>query len=85
MANDDRIAALELHVQRMQRKLEFLFQTLNIADPDGGPDRNDPLVAAVKDLLLKGQKLQAITLYRRETGAALADAMRAVELIAASV
>ncbi|MDQ6740118.1 MAG: hypothetical protein M3021_07080 [Actinomycetota bacterium] len=65
--------------------MEFLFRTLNIADPDVPGPGTDPMVAQIKELLLQGQKIQAIALYRRETGASLADAMRAVERVAQAV
>src|SRR5690349_212491 len=82
-----RIAALEARVQELERKLGaadanataaaqeasgFTFASDNApADP-----ASDPRIA---ELVGKGQKIEAIKLYRELTGAGLADAKSAID------
>ncbi|SNY53792.1 ribosomal protein L7/L12 [Paractinoplanes atraurantiacus] len=59
----------------IERKLDLVMRHLGIEDPAAdSPDVLGPL--------MQGQKIQAIKVYREQTGASLAEAKAAVEQIA---
>ena len=60
-----RLAAIE-------RKLQAIMDHLGIVDVE-------PSYPQVRELARRGQKIQAIKLYREQTGAGLAEAKHAVE------
>ena len=62
---------------RMQRQLDALMKHLGLAEPPASrPGNLSPEVAA---LIAAGRKVEAIELYRRETGEGLKQAKAAVE------
>jgi ribosomal protein L7/L12 len=82
-----RIEALEARVQELERRLGAADADASAAAQeasgftyasDGAPTdpMNDPRIA---DLVAKGQKIEAIKLYRELTGAGLADAKSAID------
>ncbi|XVV10244.1 hypothetical protein ACQP2X_36140 [Actinoplanes sp. CA-131856] len=59
----------------LERKLDLIIQHLDIKDPAAdSPEVLGPL--------MQGQKIQAIKVYRDQTGASLAEAKAAVDQIA---
>ncbi|MGI9605453.1 MAG: hypothetical protein ACR2P0_04880 [Acidimicrobiales bacterium] len=62
----------ESHLASIENKLDLIIRHLGI-----GPSDED--LAEVRRLHESGQKIDAIKLYRRHTGAGLAEAKRAVE------
>jgi ribosomal protein L7/L12 len=63
-------------VAEINRKLQLIMDHLQITDP--GPQAS----ASVLGELQQGRTIQAIKLYREETGTGLAEAKNAVEEIA---
>ena len=62
---------------RMQRQLDAIMKHLGLPEPDvSGPGALSPQVLA---LLAADRRIEAIKLYRQETGAGLKDAKEAVE------
>ena len=61
----------------MQRQLDAIMKHLGLAEPPAGrPGALSPHVAA---LVAAGRKIEAIKLYRQETGEGLKQAKAAVE------
>jgi ribosomal protein L7/L12 len=71
------VAAAQARLTRVERKLDRLLAKL-------GVDPHPPLSDRVKELAGEGRKIEAIKLYRDETGAGLAEAKAAVESFQAS-
>ncbi|GAA2150901.1 MULTISPECIES: ribosomal protein L7/L12 [Glycomyces] len=61
---------------RIERKLDLVMQHLDIRDY--APTEPDPF-GEVRDLIMRGKKIQAIKVYREITGTSLKDAKDAVE------
>jgi ribosomal protein L7/L12 len=67
---------------RMQRQLDAIMKHLGLAEPlVSRPGALSPQVAA---LVAAGRKIEAIKLYRQETGAGLKEAKAAVEGVTAA-
>jgi len=65
----DRIKELEENLKVVYRKLELAY-----------PESSDPINSAqVQDALRRGNKIEAIKLYRELTGAGLAEAKDAID------
>jgi ribosomal protein L7/L12 len=68
-------AAQDRRLARIERQLSLIMQRLDISEPES------PLSEVIAQLE-QGNKIQAIKMYREQTGAGLAEAKSAVELIA---
>ncbi|HND47307.1 MAG TPA: hypothetical protein PLT08_15435 [Anaerolineales bacterium] len=81
MSAENDIIALRSRVAELERKLDFLYRRMGIEYVD------DPgmIDSQIISLLKKGNKLEAIKVYRELTNTDLADAKRAVEKIEASI
>lgn len=81
MSAEQDIIALRSRVAELERKLDFIYRRMGIEyfDDPGMVD------SQIISLLKKGNKLEAIKVYRELTNADLADAKRAVEKIEANV
>jgi hypothetical protein len=67
-------------VGRLERQVEFLLRHLNLTYVDlSGPGGEPAWMAQVRELAHKNRLIDAIKLYRENTGAGLAEAKRAVE------
>jgi hypothetical protein len=67
-----RTPGLDRRLARIERRLALIMQRLEIEEPMPG----------VVEQLEQGKKIQAIKIYREQTGAGLAEAKTAVEAIA---
>ena len=78
MNDSDRIAALELQVGELQRKLDFVLRHLGVAyqEPALGPGLTEAAA-----LLAQGDKIGAMKIYQRNTGAGLKDAKDAIDAL----
>ncbi|HNH27629.1 MAG TPA: hypothetical protein PLR93_11445 [Anaerolineales bacterium] len=81
MSAENDIIALRSRVAELERKLDFLYRRMGIEYVDD-PGMVDSQIIS---LLKKGNKLEAIKVYRELTNTDLADAKRAVEKIEASI
>lgn len=81
MSAENDIITLRSRVAELERKLDFLYRRMGIEYVDD-PGMVDSQIIS---LLKKGNKLEAIKVYRELTNTDLADAKRAVEKIEASI
>jgi ribosomal protein L7/L12 len=77
MPTEAEFLLLQSRVRELEDKLEFLYRRLNIdyADPNSDPE----LAPQVQEALRRGNKIEAIKLYRELTGVGLAEAKQAID------
>lgn len=73
---EQRVFELGQRVSKLERQVAFLMQELGLAYQDPPNDMASP---EILDLLQRGLKLQAIKLYREETGVGLKQAKEFIE------
>jgi hypothetical protein len=78
MDDSARLAALQLKVADLERKLNFVLDQLKLNYQE--PALN-PAISAAADLLRGGNKLEAIKVYQKLTGTGLREAKEAVEAL----
>ena len=68
---------LKSRVNELEDRLNFLYEKLNIndADPDSDPVRSPQ----IQEALRRGNKIEAIKIYRELTGVGLAEAKQAID------
>jgi hypothetical protein len=77
MPTEAEFLLLQSRVRELEDRLEFLYRSLNIdftdpnTDPIGSPQ--------IQEALRRGNKIEAIKIYRELTGVGLAEAKQAVE------
>jgi ribosomal protein L7/L12 len=81
MPTEAEFQLLQSRVRQLEDRLEYLYKRLNIsdADPAKDPVRSPEIQAALR----RGNKIEAIKIYRELTGVGLAEAKRAVDEIEA--
>ena len=74
---ESEILALKSRLSELEEKLQFLYRRLNMdyADPNADP----ALSPQIQDALRRGNKIEAIKIYRELTGVGLAEAKQAVD------
>ena len=72
---ENQVYQLRQKVAKLERQMAFLMQTLELEYEDE-PDAVSPEII---DLLHRGEKIQAIKLYREMTGASLKAAKEFIE------
>lgn len=79
MPTEAEFQLLQSRVRELEDRLEYLYKRLNIsdADPDTDPIRSPEIQAALR----RGNKIEAIRIYRELTGVGLAEAKRAIDQI----
>jgi ribosomal L7/L12-like protein len=82
MDDSARLAALQLKVADLERKLNFVLDQLKLNYQE--PALN-PALSAAADLLRGGNKLEAIKVYQKMTGAGLKESKEAVEALEKSL
>jgi hypothetical protein len=75
IAQSVRNPSQDRRLARIERQLSLIMERLDVQDPE-------PSMPGVVRELEQGRKIQAIKIYREETGAGLAEAKAAVEAIA---
>lgn len=77
MVTEAEIQLLRSRVSELEDRLNFLYRQLNIeyADPNSDP----VLSPQVQDALRRGNKIEAIKIYRELTGVGLAEAKRVID------
>jgi hypothetical protein len=68
---------LKSRINELEDRLKFLYDRLNIdyADPNSDPIRSP----GIQDALRRGNKIEAIKMYRELTGVGLAEAKQAID------
>lgn len=81
MVTEAEIQLLRSRVSELEDRLNFLYRQLNIeyADPNSDP----VLSPQVQDALRRGNKIEAIKIYRELTGVGLTEAKQAIEKLEA--
>jgi ribosomal protein L7/L12 len=77
MVTEADILLLKSRINELEDRLKFLYQRLNMeyADPNSEP----ALSPQIQDALRRGNKIEAIKIYRELTGVGLAQAKQAIE------
>jgi ribosomal protein L7/L12 len=77
MVTEADILLLKSRINELEDRLNFLYQRLGIeyADPNTDPVRSHQ----IQDALRRGNKIEAIKLYRELTGVGLAEAKEAID------
>lgn len=79
MPTEAEFLALKSRVSELEDKLQLLYRRLNIdyADPNSNPARSPQ----IQEALRRGDKIEAIKLYRELTGVSLAEAKQVIDRI----
>jgi ribosomal protein L7/L12 len=77
MPTEAEFLALKSHVNELEEKLQFLYRRLNIDYLE--PNSDPALALEVQDALRRGNKIEAIKIYRKLTGVGLAEAKQAID------
>jgi len=78
MDDSSRITALQAKVGELERRLDFVMRHLELDYED---ESLSPAVTEAADRLRKGDKLEAIKVYREMTGAGLKESKEAGEVL----
>ena len=70
-------SGVETRLRRIERKLDLILQFLNVPLKD--VELVNQVSAAVRQLADEGRKIEAIKLYREQTGVGLREAKEVVE------
>jgi len=77
MVTETEVQLLRSRVNELEDRLKFLYQRLNI---DYANPNSDPILSPqIQDALRRGNKIEAIKIYRELTGVGLAEAKQAVD------
>ena len=77
MATEAEMQLLRSRINELEDRRKFLYRRLNIeyADPS-----SDPVISPqIQDALRRGNKIEAIKIYREITGVGLAEAKQAID------
>lgn len=77
MVTETDIMLLKSRISELEDKLQFLYRKLNIDYID--PNSDPALAPQVQEALRRGNKIEAIKIYRELTGVGLAEAKQAIE------
>jgi ribosomal protein L7/L12 len=77
MVNETDIIALKARIEELEDRLKFIYRRLNIDYMD---NNSDPVLSPqIQDALRKGNKIEAIKIYREITGVGLAEAKHVID------
>ena len=77
MPTEAQFSLLESRVRELEDKLQFLYRRLNIDYLE--PNSDPALAPQVQEALRRGNKIEAIKIYRELTGVGLAEAKDAID------
>ena len=77
MPTESEFLALKSRMNELEDRLKFLYRSLNIEFMD--PNSDPALAPQVQEALRRGNKIEAIKLYRQLTGVGLAEAKQAID------
>lgn len=77
MVTETEVQLLRSRINELEDRLKFLYERLNIeyADPNSDPIRSP----GIQEALRRGNKIEAIKIYRELTGVGLAEAKQAID------
>ena len=77
MVTEAEVQLLRSRVNELEDRLRFLYERLNI---DYADSNTDPIRSPqIQEALRRGNKIEAIKLYRELTGVGLAEAKQAID------
>jgi len=77
MVTEADILLLKSRINELEDKLQFLYRRLNI--DYAAPTADPALAPPIQDALRRGNKIEAIKIYRELTGVGLAEAKDAID------
>ena len=77
MVTETEIQQLRSRVNELEDRLKLIYRHLNITYADPGSD--PMLTPQIQDALRRGNKIEAIKIYRELTGVGLAEAKEAID------
>jgi len=77
MITETEIQQLRSRVNELEDRLKFIYRRLNIEYMD--PHSDPALSPQIQDALRKGNKIEAIKIYRELTGVGLAEAKQVID------
>ncbi len=77
MPTEAEFLALKSRIAELEDKLQFLYRRLNIDYVD--PSSDPALSPQIREALRRGNKIEAIKIYRELTGVGLAEAKQAID------
>jgi ribosomal protein L7/L12 len=77
MVTEAEIQLLRSRINELEDRLNFLYRRLDIEYAD--PNSNPALSPQIQEVLRRGNKIEAIKIYRELTGAGLAEAKQAID------
>jgi ribosomal protein L7/L12 len=80
MVTEADIQLLKSRINELEDRLKFVYRRLNIDDTED-PNSDPALSPQIQDALRRGNKIEAIKIYRELTGVGLAEAKQIIEMI----
>ena len=77
MVTEADIQLLRSRINELEDRLKFIYRTLNIEYVD--PNSDPVLSPQIQDALRRGNKIEAIKIYRELTGVGLAEAKQVID------
>ncbi|HXQ34348.1 MAG TPA: ribosomal protein L7/L12 [Anaerolineales bacterium] len=77
MITEADIQLLRSRINELEDRLKFIYRTLNIEYVD--PNSDPVLSPQIQDALRRGNKIEAIKIYRELTGVGLAEAKQVID------
>jgi ribosomal protein L7/L12 len=77
MVTEAEMQLLRSRINELEDRLNFLYRRLNIEYAD--PNSNPSLSPQIQEALRRGNKIEAIKIYRELTGVGLAQAKQAID------
>ena len=77
MITETDIIALKAKIGELEDRLKFIYRRLNLDYVD--PNSDPVLAPQVQEALRRGNKIEAIKIYRELTGTGLAEAKNAID------
>ena len=77
MVTESDILALKSRINELEDRLKFIYRKLNIDYVD--PNSDPVLSPQIQEALRRGNKIEAIKIYREMTGVGLAEAKQVID------
>ncbi len=85
MPTEAEFLLLQSRVRELEDKLQFLYHRLNIDYTSASSDSDPALSPQIQNALRRGNKIEAIKIYRELTNVGLAEAKRAIDDLEANL
>ncbi len=85
MPTEAEFLLLQSRVRELEEKLQFLYHRLNINYESASTDSDPMFSPQIQEALRRGDKIEAIKIYRQLTNAGLAEAKQAIDRMASGL